>query len=690
MEQRFRERADRSGGPISTGEIDARVQDEMNEFFTASSQKLEEVVPGLAVEENRSMEETTGEIRRKIDDFFSQVSTGGESAGAGPAESGFGVEAPREEPAVAAPEPPQQGDPGGRIRPTDPFGRPLGDEASTVPAAEPEPPFGQRAGLPPSAFGKNGPVRPPSLRGGAAGGERPSLDLKTALEKLKRSGVVNESARAIKPGSAAAEPEPQPEPVPPPQPREPEPAPEPTPAPRPRQIRPPETARQADRREEREIPAPRSVEPASSKSESVPGARLDRFAFHSEEGPRPGPRKPKTQAIPAPPPTGPISIGRPLPPEPQRSEPPAPRGFPIPEQDAQAPPPPSEALPQFGAAARVEVRDDADPAGSFDNIFNEVQNLVLDSLRDSVSDTFGHAQELTNEISQEISQRISQRISDVAMRAAKAARAQIDAERAQRKQASKPQPEPPEKDARRAAAGAYPRLETEPGEPPSPDRGPAQRPERGAGGPALSQTLAAPTDDEDEFADPVEEAPPAPYDWGVKKKQQPPGAWLLNSDDPPSSEKSASARPQRPESAERPERPPPAARPAPEPGATSEPEAPVDQPSGSAGGMGARGYLMKKLGQEMDKLGPTIDALAKKGVVVDDELRELKGDEPEFDDDAELSVDTFVDDRPRDEAAEGMTPMKLVEQLRNVRRLQELLLSKGLISAEDLEKPPEE
>ena len=70
MEQRFRERAERSEEATratTTGAIDARVQDEMRQFFSESAQRLEEVVPKLQAQNIRDTSETTGEIRRKIE-----------------------------------------------------------------------------------------------------------------------------------------------------------------------------------------------------------------------------------------------------------------------------------------------------------------------------------------------------------------------------------------------------------------------------------------------------------------------------------------------------------------------------------------------------------------------------------------------------------------------------------------------
>jgi len=79
MEQRFRERSERhGGGPVTTGEIDGSVADEMREFFDASEQQLKTVVPRLqSPDQNRAMAETTDEIRKKINDFFAQVKDGG-------------------------------------------------------------------------------------------------------------------------------------------------------------------------------------------------------------------------------------------------------------------------------------------------------------------------------------------------------------------------------------------------------------------------------------------------------------------------------------------------------------------------------------------------------------------------------------------------------------------------------------
>ena len=60
---------------------------------------------------------------------------------------------------------------------------------------------------------------------------------------------------------------------------------------------------------------------------------------------------------------------------------------------------------------------------------------------------------------------------------------------------------------------------------------------------------------------------------------------------------------------------------------------------------------------------------------------DLAGDEDDDDDD--ISVGSFVDDRPRGEAAE-ITPMRMVEEIRKLRRIQEALIRKGLMKEDEI------
>jgi hypothetical protein len=227
-----------------------------------------------------------------------------------------------------------------------------------------------------------------------------------------------------------------------------------------------------------------------------------------------------------------------------------------------------------------------------------------------------------------------------------APRAPVAEQRPARRAAPREEPVDDEEDDVRSAFG-------------SPDIRPAAR--------SLSAVLPAPSDEDELEQQEEEAAPDGPYDWGVKKKQLAPGAWLLDADDTPAPETAAPAA---------------AAPAAKNDAAAPEPDA--------GGGAGARGYLQRKLGQEVENLGPAIEALERRAVLTARETKAIRGRVEDTDDlDAEVSVDSFVDDRPRADA-DAMTPMKLVEQLRTVRRLQELLIEKGLIDPSDLERSPDE
>lgn len=691
MEQRFRERAKRSGGgPISTGEIDARVQDEMQQFFSESHDKLEQVVPGLAEEENQGMKETTGEIRRKIDDFFAQVTPeDGEALfGSGPdpfaapaatpeaglagmAAAGSPKFQPQQKPFAGAP---TVGQSSGGVPPrpagfnpppaTTPF-RSHATPHQGVPHYAPQP----AAGSPPSTSR-----------------ERPTLDLKTALEKLRRTGSSGDDVVA---DSVPRRPEPlrRREPAPPSEPMrafQPPVAPPPEPAIVPEPTFAPSTP-PAEPQHHRFGPRPAvpTREAEEPEADALP-PELDRFALHADEPPAWTPPSAPARGVP------PLSSGTSdrrdrvelpqsdTPVEPIAARIRAARTLPPPPV-ATPPEPPRDAAPRARRPERSASPKGAKGAkgkaaeGNFDDIFSEVQNLVLDSLKGSVSESFTAAHEMSQEISEEISQRVSQRISDVAVRAAEQARARSRApaepeERPDPRSGRRDRPEPGPRSGRRpVATGEY--LEDEDDEAPSafgsPDIRRSPRP--------LSSVLPAPSDDEEMEDQADEAAPSGPYDWGVKKKAPAPGAWLLDSEDTPVPESAAPAV---------------AARAKPEP----EPEPEADAGPAAGGGAGARGYLQRKLAQEVDNLGPALEALERRAVLTARETAAIRGraeDTDDLDGDAEMSVDTFVDDRPRGEA-DAMTPMKLVEQLRTVRRLQELLIEKGLIDPTDLERATEE
>jgi hypothetical protein len=225
MEQRFRERVERSENvppPPTTGAIDEQVQDEMRQFFTASTSLLEEVVPTLQARHGHDPSETTGEIRRKIDEFFGE-SAGGMIRAERTGESGADASLPPpvqsyHRPGEPAPESesqpvaPSYGAPPahhGGMSATESRGYPDGDDIDTVspleagairraenlePAPPVEPQENVRASLP-----------RPARRSARGRAERPPMDLKSALERLRKHGVVRDAQ--------AAEPPPAPPPA---------------------------------------------------------------------------------------------------------------------------------------------------------------------------------------------------------------------------------------------------------------------------------------------------------------------------------------------------------------------------------------------------------------------------------------------------------------------------------------------
>ena len=570
MEQRFRERVEHTS-PVppapTTGAIDERVQDEMRQFFSESTQKLEEIVPTLEARAGHDASETTGEIRRKIDAFF------GEAGGSGMirSERTMAIEPPLDRPPPVV----------GFERPSLPVASgALSDAPSRrrdAPHDDYEVPVAATTHLPPTIRRSEdveipepapaGSVRPslprPARRSSAPSADRPPMDLKSALERLRRHGVVRDPAAAVDARQVASRPAPA--------------------ASSPQVARPAVRPMRAE--DSRQLPPLRG---ARSGSQGAPG------------DPRIG-----GQLLD----TGPV--GR-------------------------------SVIPDVDPSARARMRS-PEPVTGFDDIFAEVEDLVRGTLADSIEETFAEA-----------------RAQETVLRDELAAVAQ----------------------------------------------------------PALSSLLSRPEDDEPEEEDAApDESPAGPYNWGVKSAERPRGAWLLED----GAEEAVRARLQGAAATAPPvvDEPPvlhedlledtaeievvvPSARPAaPESGPRSTPvdlsEPPeadcfgVDSepvsvapplPAGGGGGGAANGILARKLEAETSRFAPLLDQLVADGVV---DAKELSDEEPEDDDD-EISVASFQDNRPRGDD-QGMTPMRIIEEIRRLRRIQELLVSKGLVSEGEISSP---
>jgi hypothetical protein len=204
---------------------------------------------------------------------------------------------------------------------------------------------------------------------------------------------------------------------------------------------------------------------------------------------------------------------------------------------------------------------------------------------------------------------------------------------------------------------------------------PTAEPTSEIGPPPASQRverLARPEEDDEEEKD---EAPKGPYDWGVKPAARPPGAWLLDTSEvPPISPQAV----------------------IPDPTVTSEvmsasvaaaKNAAAAGPAASSGG-GARGYLVRKAGDEVRKFQPVLRALKDAKVLDDADLGAKKEPAPATaSGDDFVSAESFKDDRPSpEEIEEELSPMRLVEELRRLKRVTQALLDKGVITAEQLKK----
>ena len=638
MEQRFRQRSDRPvAEPSTTGAMDERVQEEMRQFFSESTQILEEVVPSLK-RDDEHLSDTTGEIRRKIDAFFGDAGGTGMirsertmPIGAIDLRAGLG--------AAAAPVPPP---PAARSLPPlrQAAARPAGLESTpqlrranaSEAAAQSPAPYAARPVAPPrSAIPALAPAAPPpppaAARRSAIGAPGAAkMDLKTALERLRRHGIVRDEAPSLAAAAPAAPPPsygtPSPSAYAPPHPAPPPPPPPAaTRAPRPLREPEPIAPRRLAAHEPVQVDVPayepsRLRTPAAEPSDpfappAVPPAPLlarpeSRSATFEVPAPAPAPLPlpPRLDARPTP-------FERP--PAPLRADEPAfaGRGLEIPRVE------PIAATQESGEG--------------FDEIFAEVEGLVRGTLADSIEETLEEA-----------------RVAEDNMRSGNRGRPR-----------AAPRPRPVE--------AAQPRF-------------------------------VAPRDDEDDECDEEDEAPAGPYNWGVSSANRPAGAWLLEEGAEQAARTKVHEKARKTgeitgidvgawrESVDEAEDAPELAgrrmaQPDPtEPVAPPPPRLQATEPStGAMMGAGATSLLARKLETESSRMGPIMDALAAKGLVDSDD-----DEDDEFDDDDEVSVASFKDDRPRGED-NGVTPMRIVEEIRRLRRIQEILMSKGLVSEDEIQ-----
>jgi hypothetical protein len=100
---------------------------------------------------------------------------------------------------------------------------------------------------------------------------------------------------------------------------------------------------------------------------------------------------------------------------------------------------------------------------------------------------------------------------------------------------------------------------------------------------------------------------------------------------------------------------------------------------------------VKKLGDEVRKIQPAVEALQAKGIVSAKDLgapAEPAKAVPEKTDDM-VSVDDVADRAPVDLEKE-LSPARLVDELRRLRRLTDALMAKGVLSESDLQKRSED
>jgi hypothetical protein len=205
-----------------------------------------------------------------------------------------------------------------------------------------------------------------------------------------------------------------------------------------------------------------------------------------------------------------------------------------------------------------------------------------------------------------------------------------------------------------------------------------------AAAPAVRQKFGAPADDESDDADEPDVPPAAPFDWGVKKAPKPQGAWLVEDD------AKAGAAPKRPANGHAPDRAGPAVPMSRTESVVPEDVAPAAAPAAPAAAAGGRGYLVRKLGDEVQKLQPAVEALKRKGLVTDADLgAEAQPRTTSQTGDDMVSVESFADRKPVDLEAE-LSPTRLVEELRRLRRLTDALVAKGVLSEQDLSRAASE
>jgi len=566
MEKRFRERSERhGGGPVSTGEIDGKVSDEMRQFFDESTMTLQNVVPQLKEgDQGEQMLETTGEIRKKIDEFFSDVGDPGAPPAAAPAPT-VEVELPASAMRSGAPAPAARG---------------------AVPAAPAAPPaprarsFSRPFGQPPAAGAEagEGSAQSPAA---AAPAESGQMDLKTALEKLRRHGSAK-SADPFRPAAqtpaqraAAAPAQRQPFSAPP--------------------MRPAAPAQQAP------------VRPAATRAPgAAPSREPSSFLPSPDELPprreTPADRKREVSKLP---PLSTDDIPAAPPPELMRLRPRQGSDDVV----ASAPPRPA-AAPEKPAAAELPRRAAAE-GDNFDSIFDEVQDIVLGTLKVSVSETLASARSSESELA------------EVAVPTA------------------------------------------EPTADPTCEMGPNSQSQR-------VEKFVRPEEDEEEEKD---EAPKGPYDWGVKAAAKPRGAWLLDAPD-------ETAVPQ----GDAPCRTVTSEILSASVAAASAAAAAGVPPSAGAAGGGARAYLVRKANDEVKRFQPVLRALRESKVLdaadVAGKAAPATASGDEF-----VSAESFKDDRlSPEELEQELSPMRLVEELRRLKRVTQALIAKGVISADDLNK----